>query len=214
MDDNNKKVLNTEKTNKEKNISISKKIENYINSKDYGKPFTFTQENYNQFLLTTIKNVNIDGNNIGYLAISENANEIRALIDERKGFIIRTAAFIGVVIFIFSFVLNRYFLKPIKNLVDYTIKIKEKSKEKTNIKTLISRKDELGTLSQSLDEMTNNLQNRVTTAENFSTDLVHEIRNPLASLKGASEILTDTSDKDQRIRLIKILKHDVERIER
>ncbi len=214
LDDNNKKVLNTEKINKEKNVSISKKIENYINSKDYGKPFTFTQENYNQFLLTTIKNVNIDGNNIGYLAISENANEIRALIDERKGFIIRTAAFIGVVIFIFSFVLNRYFLKPIKNLVDYTIKIKEKSKEKTNIKTLISRKDELGTLSQSLDEMTNNLQNRVTTAENFSTDLVHEIRNPLASLKGASEILTDTSDKDQRIRLIKILKHDVERIER
>jgi two-component system sensor histidine kinase ChvG len=58
------------------------------------------------------------------------------------------------------------------------------------------------------------LQKRVTQAENFSTDLVHEIRNPLASLKSASEILHDTSDVNQRIKLIDILSHDVQRIER
>ena len=62
--------------------------------------------------------------------------------------------------------------------------------------------------------MTNELQKRVTHAENFSTDLVHEIRNPLASLKGASEILQDTNDKDQRLKLINILSHGVQRIER
>ena len=31
--------------------------------------------------------------------------------------------------------------------------------------------------------MTLDLQKRISHAENFSTDLVHEIRNPLASLK-------------------------------
>ena len=62
--------------------------------------------------------------------------------------------------------------------------------------------------------MTNELQNRVTHAENFSTDLVHEIRNPLASLKSASEILQDTNDNEQRNRLLNILSHDVQRIER
>ena len=62
--------------------------------------------------------------------------------------------------------------------------------------------------------MTNELQNRVTHAENFSTDLVHEIRNPLASLKSASEILQDTNDSEQRNRLLNILSHDVQRIER
>ena len=40
-----------------------------------------------------------------------------------------------------------------------------------------------------LDDMTLELQKRISHAENFSTDLVHEIRNPLASLKSASEIL-------------------------
>ena len=62
--------------------------------------------------------------------------------------------------------------------------------------------------------MTSELQKRISHAENFSTDLVHEIRNPLASLKSASEILHDTNDINQRKKLVDILSHDVQRIER
>jgi two-component system sensor histidine kinase ChvG len=62
--------------------------------------------------------------------------------------------------------------------------------------------------------MTNELQKRISLAENFSTDLVHEIRNPLTSLKSASEILLETDNQTQRKKLINILNHDVERIER
>ena len=62
--------------------------------------------------------------------------------------------------------------------------------------------------------MTNELQKRISHAENFSTDLVHEIRNPLTSLKSASEILNETNDQSQRSKLIDILNHDVQRIER
>ena len=65
-----------------------------------------------------------------------------------------------------------------------------------------------------MEEMTNELKKRINTAENFSKDLVHEIRNPLASLKSASEIISETDDKDQKNKLIKIVSHDVERIER
>jgi len=209
-----KKITEKKNKNKEKTISLKDVLSNYSWSKNYGKPYTFTQEGYNQFLLTTVKNVTLDGDTIGYLAISENANDIKSAIDERKTFILRTAIFIGIVIFIFSFVLNRYFLKPIKNLVAYTKIVKEKSKKKTNINELKSRNDELGVLSNSLDDMTHELQKRISHAENFSTDLVHEIRNPLTSLKSASEILYETEDRDQRSRLIDILNHDVERIER
>ena len=118
------------------------------------------------------------------------------------------------VIIIFSYVLNRYFLKPIKNLVTYTKIIKDKSNEKTDIERVKTRNDELGILSKSLDEMTSELNKRITTAENYSTDLLHEIRNPLASLKSASEIISETEDKTKREKLINIVTHDVERIER
>ena len=210
----NKKIIKKKDIDKEKNISLKDILTNYSSSKDYGKPFTFTQEGYDKFLLTTVKNVTLGENNIGYLVIFENANDIKSAIEERKTFILRTAIFIGIVIFIFSFVLNRYFLKPIKNLVAYTKIIKEKSRKKTNIKELKSRNDELGTLSNSLDDMTNELQKRISHAENFSTDLVHEIRNPLTSLKSATEILNETEDQAQRSKLINILNHDVQRIER
>jgi len=209
------KIIEKEETiNENVKLSLTDILIDYTSSPEFGKPFTFTRENYDQFLLTTIKNIKNDEKNIGYIAISENANDIRAAINERKSFIMRTAAVVGIVILIFSYVLNRFFLKPIKNLVSYTNIIKDKSNKKTNIESIKNRNDELGVLSQSLDEMTNELQKRINTAKNFSTDLVHEIRNPLASLKSASEIISETKNKEERDKLINIVSHDVERIER
>ena len=66
----------------------------------------------------------------------------------------------------------------------------------------------------SIDEMTKELQHRTNRAETFSNDLAHEIRNPLASLKSASELLDKTTGKDESEKLLKIINHDVERIER
>ncbi len=218
-------ILNEEKSKEiieKKNINIGNDnlvslkdiLLNYAGSKNFGIPFTFTQQEFNNFKLTTIKNVFKGDVNVGYIAITENANDIKAAIDERKTFVIRTAFAVGIVILIFSYVLNRYFLKPIQNLVNYTNKIKNKEHKKINIDSLKLRNDELGLLSKSLDDMTFELQKRISHAETFSTDLVHEIRNPLASLKSASEILNDTKDTNERLKLINILSHDVQRIER
>ena len=62
--------------------------------------------------------------------------------------------------------------------------------------------------------MTEDLYKRINVAETFSSDLAHEIRNPLTSLKGASEVLENTTDSRKRKKLIKVISHDVERIER
>ncbi len=202
----------------QKDLDINKFLNNklviYSKSKNLNNHHTFTYEDLDQFLLITVKNILIGDENLGYIAVIEIANDIKTAIGERKNFVLRTAAIIGLVILIFSYVLNRYFLKPIKNLVHYTEIIKDKSKEDTNIEVYKNRKDEIGKLSKSMDEMTSELQKRINTAENFSRDLVHEIRNPLASLKSASEIISETENKDQKNKLIKIVSHDVERIER
>jgi two-component system sensor histidine kinase ChvG len=212
---NDKNVLD-KNTNLTENKTLSFKdiLKKYLNSEASGEFYTFIQEDVNQFRLITIKNVIKDGSNIGYLMISEDANDIKIATNERKAFIVRTAIAVGFVILIFSFVLSRYFIKPIQNLVNYTKVIREKSQAKTNIDNLKNRNDELGLLSTSLEDMTIELQKRVAHAENFSTDLVHEIRNPLASLKSASEILQDTTNSEQRLKLLDILSHDVLRIER
>ena len=63
--------------------------------------------------------------------------------------------------------------------------------------------------------MTKELQKRTNRAETFSNDLAHEIRNPLASLKSASELLDKKlTERMESEKLLKIINHDVERIER
>ena len=206
----NENEFNNQENKKETNFDEDLNIF-YLSGSE--KSYTDIKKINNQFFVFSINKVNYL-NNEGYILITENADNIIAQIEERENFIIRTAFVVLLVILIFSYVLNRYFLKPIKNLVTYTKIIKDKSKEKTDIENVKNRNDELGILSKSLDEMTNELNKRITTAENYSTDLLHEIRNPLASLKSASEIISETEDKVKREKLIKIVSHDVERIER
>ena len=99
-------------------------------------------------------------------------------------------------------------------MVKYTESIKAKSDKPVNIDYFFIRRDEVGKLTQSIHEMTLDLQKRTNRAETFSTDLAHEIRNPLASLKGASELLDKTSEHKDREKLLNIIDHDIERIER
>jgi len=207
-----KKIL---KKKKEKNYpKFVEILKNYKNSKNYGAFLTISEEINNNFNVLTVKNVFLNQKNTGYILISEFSNEIKIAIEERRNFILRTILVVAVVILIFSFVLNRYFLKPIKVLVDYTKAIKEKDIKTNLLDKYLKRRDELGQLSKSLNEMTQNLYKRINVAETFSTDLTHEIRNPLASLKGASDLIDSTKDDIKRSKLIKIISHDVERIDR
>ena len=44
--------------------------------------------------------------------------------------------------------------------------------------------------------MLENLYEKINDAEKYSADLMHEIRNPLASIKMASEVIFDKTPKD------------------
>jgi len=212
----------------EENVSITKTPKKQktftINTKNYVKDFANKNNNEeklvigetvnNNFYVITINSVKIDANTEGYIAVSEIANDILVAVEERKNFILRTVFSVAVVIFIFSVFLNKYILKPIRALVLYTKAIKEKDEKIERHEKYLLRKDEVGQLSRSLNEMTEDLYKRIDIAGTFSSDLAHEIRNPLTSLKGASEVLENTADNEKRKKLIKIISHDVERIER
>jgi len=168
----------------------------------------------NDFFVSTLSKVNINKNDIGFIVVSEQANEIITAVKERKAFIVRTMIAVAIVILIFSLFLNKYILKPIGLLVKFSDAIKKKSDQSIDIKKVFVRDDEIGKLTVSIDEMTKELQQRTNRAETFSNDLAHEIRNPLASLKSASELLDKITEKNESEKLLKIINHDAERIER
>tara|TARA_B100000963_G_scaffold309380_1_gene285286 strand:- start:487 stop:2010 length:1524 start_codon:yes stop_codon:yes gene_type:complete len=205
---------NNEFTSEVADIKNSNFLESTLLAKYENQPLTISEINKNNFFVKTLSKINLGEENIGYVLVSEQANDIVNAVKERKDFITRTVLAVALVILIFSMFLNKYILKPIGLLVKYSDSIKKKSTESINIKKVFVRDDEIGKLTMSIDEMTKELQHRTNRAETFSNDLAHEIRNPLASLKSASELLDKTTEKNESEKLLKMINHDVERIER
>ncbi len=210
--DENKK--NAKKINKPEQNIYNENIKELIKKNYTGEALVLENQNKNNFFVSTLKHIKVNNSILGYIMVTEEANDILLAVEERKNFILRTVLAVALVILIFSLFLNKYILKPIGFLVTFTEAIKNKSDKKINIDKFFVREDEVGKLTKSIDEMTKELQKRASRAETFSTDLAHEIRNPLASLKGASELLDKNENIKDRVKLLKIINHDVERIER
>jgi len=202
---------NSKKLIKEQNKNLIKET---ILNKYQNEPITISENIQNNFFVSTLSRIKLNEQEAGYIVVSEEANDILNAVKERKAFIIRTVLAVALVILIFSLFLNKYILKPIGLLVRFSEAIKKKSNKNIDIKNFFVREDEIGKLTKSIDEMTRELQKRTTRAETFSNDLAHEIRNPLASLKSASELLDKTTEKMESEKLLKIINHDAERIER
>jgi len=212
--DENVNISENPKTTQTTTFNTESYVREYSEQKNINDKLVISETINNNFYVMTVDSVKIDGKNKGYIIVSEIANDILVAVDERKNFILRTVFSVALVIFIFSVFLNKYILKPIRALVQYTQAIREKEDGFDRLEKFLIRKDEVGQLSRSLNEMTKDLYKRINVAETFSSDLAHEIRNPLTSLKGASEVLENTSVTEKRKKLIKVISHDVERIER
>ena len=82
------------------------------------------------------------------------------------------------------------------------------------VKSLIKRKDEIGELALSLDEMTKDLFDRMDAIASFAADVSHEIKNPLTSLRSAVETLSIIKDERKKTKLMKIILEDINRLDR
>ena len=75
-------------------------------------------------------------------------------------------------------------------------------------------RDEVGELSRSLGELTARLEKRVNQMESFASDVSHEFKNPLASIRSAAEIANSSPDPAERRAMLTMVLEDVSRLER
>jgi two-component system sensor histidine kinase ChvG len=76
-----------------------------------------------------------------------------------------------------------------------------------------SRRDEIGDLGRSLADLTRRLENHIAWVEAFASDVSHELRNPLAGIRAASEMLAETEDAGERKRFLEMIQREVARTE-
>jgi two-component system sensor histidine kinase ChvG len=119
----------------------------------------------------------------------------------------------GISIF-FSIYLWNFIARPLRRLAVRARSIQTQESKTQEIPDFSSRHDEIGDLSKALKEMTEVLSERMDSIKNFSADVAHEIKNPLASVHGAIETAIKVQDQSKKRRLLEILLEDVKRIDR
>lgn len=75
------------------------------------------------------------------------------------------------------------------------------------------RLDEVGDLSRALETLTSSLERHIRFIESFSADVSHEFKNPLASIRTATEMLSEVDDPASRERFLRVVQQEVARME-
>ena len=79
---------------------------------------------------------------------------------------------------------------------------------------LMRRRDEIGELGQALSASAIALWARMDAIERFASDVAHEIKNPLSSIRSAIETIKRVRDPDHQTKLLAIIQEDVVRLDR
>ena len=79
---------------------------------------------------------------------------------------------------------------------------------------LPDRSDEIGALARAISDMSTALRRQIDATEAFAADVAHELKNPLASLRSAVEVLDCVEKPELRAQLLAVIRDDVGRIDR
>lgn len=104
--------------------------------------------------------------------------------------------------------------RPVRRLADAARKVRLAGGRRVELPDMGGRRDEIGDMGRAFTQMTTALYDRLDAIESFAADVAHEIKNPLTSIRSAAEILPIARDDEKRDRLIKVIQHDVARLDR
>lgn len=117
------------------------------------------------------------------------------------------------IMFFLSLLFSKSIVAPIKLLSQITQLERDKSSDKKINITYPKRKDEIGALSYDIKSMSEDLKKRINEIEEFASDVSHELKNPLSSLKSSSELLIqNTITEENKNLLIRNMIKDIERV--
>jgi two-component system sensor histidine kinase ChvG len=113
-----------------------------------------------------------------------------------------------------SIYLSGLITKPLKKLAKAAENVRKGHGGAADIPDFSYRMDEIGDLSLVLRDMTGALSDRMDTIERFAADVSHELKNPLTSLRSAVETLGVVKKAADKTKLMEIIEHDINRLDR
>ncbi len=176
---------------------------------------TYTGEKYDEFdrhIVTVSTPVKRVTQILGVVTLE--SYDVEDIVDQER---LSLLPILGWAIFaslISSIALTMSIVFPLRDLSRAAEIVTRTNKKIDQIPDFSYRKDEIGDLSLILGEMTKGLYSRIDDIANFAADVAHEIKNPLTSLRSASDTLRHAKTDEQKEKLINIIQSDVGRMDR
>jgi two-component system sensor histidine kinase ChvG len=151
---------------------------------------------------------------LGVLLLSTRGGDIDNIVAAERWGIVRVSLFAAAVTIVLSVILANTIAGPVQRLSAAAERVRHSVKARAEIPDFTDRTDEIGHLSGALRDMTDALYKRIDAIESFAADVAHELKNPLTSLRSATETLPLVKTDESKERLMEIIKHDVKRLDR
>jgi two-component system sensor histidine kinase ChvG len=150
----------------------------------------------------------------GALMLSTQGADIDDMVEAERLAILKVFLVATAVMVVLSILLAGTIAEPVRRLADAAESVRRRIRSRVEIPDFTRRRDEIGHLSGTLRDMTNALYSRIEAIESFAADVAHELKNPLTSLRSAVETLPVARTDESRARLLSIIQHDVQRLDR
>lgn len=102
--------------------------------------------------------------------------------------------------------------RPMRKLSESALAVKRNIAEAKNLPTFPDHKDEIGQMASAFRDMTLALYKRVQLSEKFAADVAHELKNPVAAVRGSAESLSFVQNEADRQELLANIQTDLKRL--
>ena len=154
------------------------------------------------------------GEVVGAVLVSKSTFQILGSVYELRLSTFKVILASVIMAVVLSLLLSTTIARPIAELRQRAYAILDRRGRLKGTFVPYKRQDEIGDLSRALAELTRRLEGHLQFIESFASDVSHELKNPLAAIRNASDLLEDVDDPEERARFIAMIQRDVRRLER
>jgi len=205
-------VIYDSNENKLLGIDLSRHNDVYLALRNkYGARSTRTDESdpHSSILYVGVP-IKKNGQIVGALTVYKPQQDVRLFITSRKKWITLSVTMIAIGMIVFTISVFAWIFRPIGKLTRYAHSI---TRGERPALPHLGRGREVNTLGKALKDMRETLDGR-SYIENYTQILTHELKSPLAAIRGSSELLTEEMPVEQRKKFIDNIHNETIRSQR
>ena len=154
------------------------------------------------------------GNTVGAVIISRTTDEIRQDLHSLRLSILEIFVVSLAVAVILSMITGTTIVRPLRQLRREAIEILDRRGRLRGRFRGSRKRDEIGDLSRALERLTRRVEQHQRATEAFAAEVSHEFKNPLASIRMATEMLAQVESPAERARFTRIAESEIARMEK